>query len=113
MENAEKGSRKEAPRFKHCNHWNIVYDERFIEEGCNRYIYVDDQLLNTFFSYMNIESRNGSNKSLLSINCYTTYFLTKLFQEDEKFDYTKVARWCRKMRRADQKFFLKALFSFQ
>jgi hypothetical protein len=67
--------------------------------------YVDDQLLNTCFGYMNRESRNGSNESLLSINCYTTHFLTKLFQEDEKFDYTKVARWRQKMRREDQNIF--------
>jgi hypothetical protein len=53
--------------------------------------YLDDQLLNTFFSYMNRERRNGRNESLLSIHCYTTHFLTKLFQEDEKFDYTKVS----------------------
>jgi Ulp1 family protease len=73
--------------------------------------YLDYQLLNTFFSYMNRESRNVSNESLLAIHCYTTYFLTKLFQEDKKFDYTKVARWCRKMRRAVQNIFLKdALF---
>jgi Ulp1 family protease len=73
--------------------------------------YLDDQLLNTFSRYMNRESRNGRNESLLSIHCYTTHLLTKLFQEDEKFDYTKVARWCRKMRREDQNIFLKdALF---
>jgi hypothetical protein len=34
----EKGSIKEAPRFKHYNHWRRVYDERFIEEGYNREI---------------------------------------------------------------------------
>jgi hypothetical protein len=56
--------------------------------------YLDDQLLKPFSSYMNRESRNGRNESLLSIHCYTTHFLTKLFQEDEKFDYIKVARWC-------------------
>jgi hypothetical protein len=28
---------------------------------------VDDQLLNTFFSYMNRDRRNGTNESLLSI----------------------------------------------
>jgi Ulp1 family protease len=73
--------------------------------------YLDYQLLNTFFSYTNRESRNGRNESLLSIHCYTTHFLTKLFQEDEKFNYTKVAQWCRKMRREDQNIFLKdALF---
>jgi Ulp1 family protease len=72
---------------------------------------LDYQLLNTFSSYTNRESRNGRNKSLLSINCYTTHFITKLFQEDENFDYTKAARWCRKMRREDQNIFLKdALF---
>jgi hypothetical protein len=56
--------------------------------------YLDDQLLNTFFSYMNRESRYNRNESLLSIHCFTTHFLTKLFQEDDKFDYTKFARWC-------------------
>jgi Ulp1 family protease len=69
--------------------------------------YVDDQLLNNFFSYMNRVSRNCRNEYLLSIHCYTTHFLTKLFQEDDKFDYTKVARWCRKTRREDQSIFLK------
>jgi hypothetical protein len=49
--------------------------------------YLDDQLFNTFSSYMNRETRNGSNKSLLSIHCYTTHFPNKLFQEDDKFDY--------------------------
>jgi hypothetical protein len=49
---------------------------------------LDYQLLNTFVSYMNREIRNGSNESFLSIHCYTTHFLAKLFQEDEKFDYT-------------------------
>jgi cephalosporin-C deacetylase-like acetyl esterase len=53
--------------------------------------YLHDQLLNTFFSYMNRESRNGKHESLLSMHCYTTHFLAKLFQEDEKFDHTKVA----------------------
>jgi Ulp1 family protease len=73
--------------------------------------YLDDQLLKTFFSYMNRESRNGSNESLLSIHFYTTHFLTKLFQEDDKFHYTNIARWSRKTRRADQNIFLKnALF---
>jgi hypothetical protein len=68
--------------------------------------YLDDQqLLNTFFSYMNRESRNGSNEPLLSINCKTAHFLTKLFQEDEKIDYTKVARWHQQMRRVDENFF--------
>jgi Ulp1 family protease len=73
--------------------------------------YVDDQLLNTFFSYMNRESRNGRKESLLSIHYYTTHFLTKLFQEDEKLDYTKVYRWFRKMRE-DQDFFLKDALLF-
>jgi Ulp1 family protease len=41
------------------------------------------------------------------MHCYTTHFLTKLFQENEKFDYTKVARWRQKMRREDQNIFLK------
>jgi Ulp1 family protease len=72
--------------------------------------YLDDQLLNTFSSYMNRENRNGSNESMLPIHCYTTHFLTKLFQEDEKFNYTKVARWSQKMRRADQIFLKDALF---
>jgi hypothetical protein len=39
VEYAEKGSRKEAPLFKHCNYGHILYDERFIEEGCNREIF--------------------------------------------------------------------------
>jgi hypothetical protein len=72
--------------------------------------YLDDQLLNTFFSYMNRDSRNGSNESLLSIHCYTTHFLTNLFQEDEKFHYTKVSRWCRKMRRADHNIFFERCY---
>jgi Ulp1 family protease len=74
--------------------------------------YLDDQLLNTFSSYTNRESRNGRTESLLSIHCYTTHFLTKLFQEDEKFDYTKVAQWCRKRRREDQNMFLKDTLFF-
>jgi hypothetical protein len=73
--------------------------------------YLDDQLLNIFSRYMNRESRDGRHESLLSMHCYTTYLLTKLFREDEKFEYTKVARWCQKMRREDQDIFLKdALF---
>jgi hypothetical protein len=39
VEYAEKGSRKEAPRFKHYNQWHIVYEKIFIEEGCNRDIF--------------------------------------------------------------------------
>jgi Ulp1 family protease len=58
--------------------------------------YVDDQILNIFFSYMNREISNGSNESMLSIHCYTTHFLTKLFQEDETLNYTKVSQWCPK-----------------
>jgi hypothetical protein len=67
--------------------------------------YVDDQILNTFSSYMNREHRNGSTKSLLPIHCYTTNLLTNFLKEDEKFDNTKVARWCRKMRKDDEIFF--------
>jgi hypothetical protein len=67
--------------------------------------YVDDQILNTFFSYTNREGRNGSNESLLSIHCYTTNLLTKFLKEDEKFDNTKVARWCRKMRKDGENIF--------
>jgi Ulp1 family protease len=74
--------------------------------------YLDDQLLNTFYSYMNRESRNGRNKSLLSIYFYATHFLIKSFEEDEKLDYTNVARWWRKMRREDQNIFLKDAIFF-
>jgi hypothetical protein len=41
--------------------------------------HLDDQLFNTFSSYKKRETRNGSNKCLLSIHYYTTHFLTKVF----------------------------------
>jgi hypothetical protein len=47
VEYAEKGSSKEAPRFKHYNQLHRVYDRYSLKRAAT-YKYVEDQLLKTF-----------------------------------------------------------------
>ena len=61
----------EAFREPQNDHVAIIGTEFMTRDSLKRAAtgkYLDDQFLNTFLSYMNRESRNGNNESMLSIH---------------------------------------------